>query len=101
MFLPDSQQALGFLVSQVSYIERQVVAVQYPDIQYPEIIPVDTSADEWAKSVTYFSTNKVGAAGWFHHHAKDIHVADVERAKHEVGIEMADIGYRYTLEELG
>lgn len=97
----DAQQALGFLVSQTSYIEPQVVEVQYPDIQYPDLIPVDTSANEWARSVTYFSSNKVGQAGWFHANAKDLHYADVERAKHEVGIEMADIGYRYNLEELG
>jgi len=100
-FMVDSQQALGFLVSQTAHIEPQVVEVQYPDIQSPNLIPVDTSANEWAKSVTYYSMNKVGAAGWFHHHAKDIHVADSERAKHEVGIEMADIGYRWTLEEVG
>jgi hypothetical protein len=97
----DANQALGFLVSQTSHIEAQVVEVKYPDIQYQNLIPVDTSANEWAKSVTYYSLNKVGAAGWFHHYAKDIHVADAERSKHEVGIEMADIGYRWTLEELG
>jgi hypothetical protein len=101
MFTVDAQQALGFLVSQTSHIEAQVVEVQYPDIQYPDLIPVDTSANEWAKSVTYYSTNKVGQAGWFHHYAKDIHVADSERSKFEVGVEMADIGYRWTLEELG
>jgi hypothetical protein len=99
-FLVDAQQALGFLVAQTSYIEPQVVEVQYPDIQYPDLIPVDTSADEWAKSVTYYSTNKFGVADWFHHMGKDMPMADSERAKHEVGIEMAAIGYFYTLEEL-
>jgi len=88
-------------MSQTSHIEAQVVEVQYPDIQYAELIPVDTSANEWAKSVTYYSTNKTGQAGWFHHYAKDIHVADSERSKFEVGVEMADIGYRWTLEEVG
>lgn len=101
MYMVDRQQALGFLVSQTAHIEAQVVEVQYPDIQYPDIIPVDTSANEWATSVEYYSTDRVGRAGWMHHYAKDIHVADVERARHEVGIEMADIGYRYTLQELG
>jgi len=101
MRMVDAQQALGFAVSQTSYIEQQVVETQYPDIQYPALIPVDTSANEWAKSVTYYSSDKVGRAGWFHHYAKDIHVADIERTKNEVGIEMADIGYRWTLEELG
>lgn len=101
MFTLDAQQALGFLQNQTSYIEQQVIEVQYPDIQYPDIIPVDTSADDWASSVTYYSANKTGQAGWFHHQAKDIHVADSERSKFEVTIEMAEIGYRWTLEELG
>ena len=101
MFLPDAQQALGFIVSQTSHIEAQVYEVQYPEIQYDKLIPIDTSANEWARSVTYYSLNKAGRAGWFHHYGKDIHVADSERAKHEVAVEMADIGYRYSLEEVG
>lgn len=100
-YLVDAQQALGFVTSQTSHIEAQVVEIKYPDIQYPALIPVDTSANEWAKSVTYFSTDKVGQAGWFHHYAKDIHIADSLRAKFEMGIEMADIGYRWSLEEIG
>lgn len=101
MKMVDAQQALGFAVSQTAYIEQQVYQTQYPDIQYPALIPVDTSANEWAKSVTYYSTDKTGRAGWFHHYAKDLHIADIERTKNEVGIEMADVGYRWTLEELG
>ena len=100
-YMADAQQALGFLVSQTSHIETSVYEIQYPDVQYPALVPVDTSANEWAKSVTYYSVDKVGKAGWFHHYGKDVHVADVERNKYEVAIEMADIGYRYTLEELG
>jgi hypothetical protein len=101
MYLPDSQQALGFVVSQTSHIEAQVYEEQYPEIQYANLIPIDTSANEWAKSITYYSMNKVGQAQWFHHYAKDIAVADSERAKHEVGVEMANIGYRWSLEEVG
>lgn len=100
-YIVDAQQALGFLVSQTSHIEAQVNEVQYPDIQYPALIPVDTSANEWAKSVTYYSMNKVGQANWFHHYGRDVPVADSERSKFEVGIEMAAIGYRWSLEELG
>lgn len=101
MRMYDAQQALGYAISQTAHIEATVVETQYPDIQYPLLIPVDTSANEWAKSVTYYSSDKVGRAGWFSHLAKDIHVADVERTRNEVTIEMADIGYRWTLEELG
>jgi hypothetical protein len=95
------QQALGFLNAQLTHIEAEVVKIKYPDVQYKELIPVDTSANEWAKSVTYMSVDQFGRAGWFHHSAKDIPLADVSREKHEVGIELAGIGYRYTMEELG
>src|SRR5690606_29025300 len=98
---PDAQQALGFVVAQTAHIEATVYEEQYPEIQYPELIPVDTSANEWAKSVTYYSNNKTGRAGWFHHRARDLHLADSERSKHEVGVEMADIGYDWSLEEVG
>ena len=64
MDLFDAQQGLSFLLSQVSHIEREVYEIQYPDIQYPNLIPVDTSANEWARTVTYFSTDKVGEADW-------------------------------------
>lgn len=97
----DSQQALSFLVSQAAHIEPQVYEIQYPDIQYANLIPVDTSANEWAKSVTFFSSDKVGQAQWFHHEANDVPRAEVSRDKHEHAIEMAAIGYGYTLEELG
>lgn len=95
------QQAMSFLVEQASSIEAEVYRTQYVDIQYPQLVPVDESANEWAKSVTFFSMDKVGQADWFHHMATDMRIADVIRNKFEQGIEMAGIGYRYTLEELG
>lgn len=95
------QQALGFLTQQISIIEPQVYRIQYPDIQYPSLVPVDTSGSEWAKSITFFSSDSLGKADWVHHYAKDIPLADITREKFEQDIEMAGIGYRYTLEELG
>jgi hypothetical protein len=101
MNLVDNQQALGFLTQQTSYIEAEVYRTQYPDIMYPTLVPIDTSASEWTKSITYFSIDKVGEANWFDGMATNMPLADINRAKFEQGIEMAGIGYRYTLEEIG
>jgi hypothetical protein len=98
----DTQQAaLGFLIAQTAYIESQVYRIKYPELLYSLLVPIDTSAPEWAKSITFFSVDQVGKADWFHHEANDVPLADIARDKHENGIEMAAIGYRYTLEELG
>lgn len=99
--LVDAQQALGFVTNQASFIEAEVYRQQFPEIQYPLLIPVDTSAPDWVKSITFFSTSQVGQADWFHHMATDMRIADISRARNEVGVEMAGIGYRYTLEEVG
>lgn len=100
-FMDNPQQALAFLISQTTHIEADVYRIQYPEITYPQLIPVDTSAGEWSKSVTYFSLDKVGSADWFSGMATDMRMADINRNKFEQTIEMAGIGYRYTLEEIG
>jgi hypothetical protein len=100
-YVKDNQQALSFLQSEVTYIEAEVFRVLYPEIMYPQIISIDTSAGEWAKSITYYGLDRVGEAGWFSGMANNMPMADINRFQREQGVEMAGIGYRYTLEEIG
>ena len=100
MQLFDAQAALGFVTSQTSSIEREVNATVYPDIQYQFLIPVDTSAHPFAKSVTYYSSDKFGRADWINGNANDIPRAGTELAKHETSVHMAGIGYGYGYEEI-
>jgi hypothetical protein len=100
MFFTDGQQELNFLIEQLTYIEPKVDEVLYPEIQYPALIPVDFSANEWAKSITYFSSDKAGQAQWFNGYARDVPRADVSMNKYETGVSMAAIGYGFTIEEL-
>ncbi len=96
----DAQAALGFLVSQVTSIEQDVYQIRYADIQYPQLVPVDTSAYPWARTVTYFTADHAGQADWMDGNAGDMPFADVARTKYETTVESAKIGYRYTLEEV-
>jgi hypothetical protein len=102
MFQRDAQQlAYNFVVNQTTAIESQVIRIQYPEVQYPDLVPVDTATgNEWVKSITYYSADMVGRADWFHHTALDVPLAELTREKFERGMEMAAIGYRYTLEEV-
>ena len=96
----DTQAALGFAVSQTSHIETQVNETTYPDIQYAELVPVDTSAHPFATTVTYYSSDKFGQANWINGNADDVPLAGTERAKHEAGVHMAGIGYSFGYEEI-
>ena len=96
----DAQAALGFVAAQTTHIEREVNETVYPDIQYPSLVPVDTSAHPFAKSVTYYSSDKFGKAKWINGNADDIPLAGTELAKHETSVHMAGIGYGYGYEEI-
>lgn len=96
----DTQANLGFVTTQTSHIETQVYQMRFPEIRYQGLIPVDTSANEWATSVTYFSQDMVGKADWLSGKASDIPTVSGTRQKYETSVYMAGIGYDYGLEEI-
>ena len=96
----SAQQALSFLMPQLAYIEPQVYAVRYPEIRYPGLVPVDTSAKAWAPSVMYFSGDLVGEAKWANSAAGDVPMADITRNQFATPVHMATIGYEWNDEEL-
>jgi hypothetical protein len=100
MFNQDAQSALSFMTQQAAYIEPEVYRIAYPEIQYPTLVPVDTTGNEWMKAITFFSLDMVGQANWFNHMADDVPFADVVRNQYQAQIEMAAVGYYYTLEEV-
>ncbi len=97
----DAQSALGFVLAQTSHIEPGVYATKYPDIQYRGLIPIDTSAHPFATSVTYFSSDRFGEAGWINGNADDVPRAGTTRSKFETPVYTAGIGYGYGFEEIG
>lgn len=101
MNLWDAQAALGFVITQQSYIEPGVNMRVYPDVQYPGLVPVDTSAHPFTTSVTYFSGDMFGRADWINGNSDDIPLAGTERSKFETPVYTAGIGYGYGWEEIG
>lgn len=96
----DAQAGLGFVVSQTSHVEAQVYRIQFTQIQYQDLVPVDFSAHPWAKTVTYYSSESVGKAKWVNGNADDIPYGTSERTKFETSVHMAARGYQYGLEEV-
>ena len=97
----DAQAALGFVVSQASSIEREVMSIPYPEIRYAEMVPVDTSANPFAASVTFFTQDAVGRAKLMNGKGDDVPLANIMRTKFEQGILDAGIGYEFSLTEIG
>lgn len=97
----DAQAALGFVLSQRTHIESGVLKKPMPEIKYSRLIPVDTSANAYAKSVTFFSQDAYGKAKFTNGKANDIPLVNIGMTKFEQGIHDAGIGYSFSLSEIG
>lgn len=101
MNMHDAMQAhLGFVQSQTSHIEAGVYRHRYPDLDYASMIPVDTSANPFVKTVTYYNLDGAGKAEWINGNAKDIPLVGIQMGSSETPVYMAGIGYDYGYEEV-
>jgi hypothetical protein len=96
----DAQAAVGFVISQASHIETEVNRTVYPETQWQQLIPIDPSAPEFVKTVTYFSVDSAGKAKWINGNADDVPKAESERSMFETSVHTAGIGYGYGWEEI-
>lgn len=92
---------IGFVIAQTAHVEAQVLERKYPQITYMNDVPVDTSAHPFAKTITFFSADKVGTAKVINGHGDDIPLANVDLNKFDASVFMAGIGYSFSLEEVG
>ncbi len=98
----DAQAGFGFVVSQTAHIEPGVYRVKFTQIQYQELLEgcIDTSANPFAKTVTYYSQESFGSAKWINGDADDVPYGSDERTKFETQVHSAARGYSYGWEEV-
>lgn len=100
MEFATAQEAMGFVTDQTYRINAEVYAIQYPELNYAELVPVDSQGPEWSSGVITYVTDLAGKAAWFSGGAKDMRLAEVTRGKTETTFDMAGIGYEFNLEEV-
>ena len=52
----------SFFMEQAGYWETEAYAIQYPDIQFRDLVDVDTDAPDWTPTVYHYTTDKTGSA---------------------------------------
>lgn len=97
----DAQAALGFLTNQAYVINARVYKTPMADLNWNELVFVDTSAPEWSLGATTFVSNLVGRAEWGTGFADDMPFADTERDRVDSRFRFAHVGYEYNIEEIG
>lgn len=95
-----AQAALSFLFSELTYVEQEVKAQPYPDIKYPTILPVDTSAPDWASSIAFKTLDFRGEMKRHSNKAGDIPLVEIASAKGSVTVHPYTLGYIYSEEDI-
>jgi hypothetical protein len=94
------QAALAFVVTQAAYIQTRVNEIVYPEIIYPSVIPVDTSAPPFTQTILTYISDKYGKADWINGNADDIPMAGSELNMIKSLVYTAGIGYGFGWEEV-
>jgi len=95
------QAALSFLFSELTYVEQEVLRQPYPEIKYPQIIPVDTSAPEYTESIAFKTLDFTGEPALLGDKANDIPLVEIAAGKGQVGVHTFALGYDYSIIEIG
>ena len=100
MEFATAQDALGFVTDQTFRINADVYTTQYPEMNFAELVPVNSVGPEWSSGVITYTSDSAGQAAWFSGGAKDMRLAEVVRGRTEQTFDLAGIGYDFNLEEV-
>lgn len=95
-----AQAALSFLFSELTYVEQEVLRQPYPEIKYPRIIPVDTSAPDYSDSIAFKTLDFRGEMKRYSNAGGDIPLVDIGSAKGSVTVHPFALGYTYSEEDI-
>jgi hypothetical protein len=98
--LPTIDDGWGFYISQLAQLESKIYEAKYTNINFMELIPVDTNYPEWADNWDYISYDAVTLGKFIGSSADDLPKVGLQANKSSVPIGYAGNAYDYSLDEL-
>lgn len=95
-----ADDGLGFYISQLAAVEPRIYETKYPNINFQELIPVNSSIPEWADSVPYISYDAVTLGKFIGANADDLPNVAMKAKKDNVPVGYAGNSFEYSLDEL-
>lgn len=98
--LPTTDDGLAFYISQLANLESRIYEAKYTNINYAEMVPINTNVPEWADSWDYISYDAVTLGKFIGSSADDLPNVALSANKTSVPIGYAGNSYDYSLDEL-
>lgn len=90
----------AFLAQDLEAVEAEIFRVEYPQLKFRSIIPVDGNYPAGADSISYRVFDAFGEAKFISDYADDLPMADVHGEKFTTHVESIGMGYGYSTQEL-
>lgn len=98
--LATFDDGVAFYISQLAQIEPRIYETKYPNINFQELIPVDSSIPEWVDTVDYISYDGVTMGKFIGANADDLPNIAANAKKDSVPVGYAGNKFGYSLDEL-
>lgn len=98
--LPTMDDGMAFYISQLANLESKIYEVKYTNINFAEMVPVNTNVPEWADSWDYISYDAVTLGKFIGSSADDLPSVALAANKTSVPIGYAGNSFDYSLDEL-
>lgn len=100
MNINDAEAVLGFARQQSYVLNARVYEIEYQEMDYGSLIPVNRNIPEWAAGMDTMILDKVGEAKWQSTYAKDVPLADVNLNMVSTQFAEYAVGYQWNIGEL-
>lgn len=95
----DAPSGMGFMVSQLAYLEQKMFEVPYSDLFFDEVVPISTNIPEWADHYQYISYNSTTRGKFVGSHAQDLPTTALERMLHSTNFGYGGLSLAYSLDD--
>lgn len=95
-----TDDGLAFYISQLTQVEPRIYETKYPNINFQELVPVNSSIPEWVDSVDYISYDAVTMGKFIGANADDLPNVALKAKKDSVPVGYAGNSFEYSLDEL-
>jgi len=89
-----------FFQRELEHVKSQTYDVQYQDLLYRQLFPVNSDVNPGATSITYKTYDKAGKAKVINHNATDLPRADVAGKETTIPVRSLGASFAYTVKEI-
>lgn len=90
----------AFLSQQLEQVEAEVYRIEYPELKFRQLIPVDNGYNPGVETISFYEYDIFGQAKFISNYAQDLPTANIRGEKFSSNVESIGSSYYYSTQDL-